>query len=184
MPTNSGSHPLAEPLGNLSPAELNALADPPARQLLARFIPLTHAHEIAVWAKDPVADQLVPFLDTAGPSGKFEMNTAQSLARGIVSRVYRENTSFLERGLWRSRERSTEIDKALQQVTENEMCVPFYLAGRLMGVVSAVQLTDSRHRPPKRWGFDEADLALLGVAAEAVAQSLERSWLMRRSSPA
>lgn len=171
---------LPEALGHLSPAQLNALADPVVRGLLQRFVSIVHAHEIAVWAKDPEANQLVPFLDTAGPAGGFEMSAAQSLERGIVSRVFREHSSFLERGLWRSRERSPEIDMALQQVTQNEMCVPFYLYGHLVGVVSAVQLTDRKHSPPKRWGFEERDLEVLAVAAEAVAQSLERAWYAQR----
>lgn len=180
MSTSSDSPPLAAVLSQLPPAALHALGDSAVRQLLSRFVPLTHAHEIAVWAKDPGADQLVPILDTAGPGGGFEMRTAQSLASGIVSRVFRENTSFLEGGLWRSRERSPEIDRALQQVTQNEMCVPFYLAGRLLGVVSAVQLTDRKHSAPKRWGFDETDLAVLTVAAEAVGQAMERAWFAQR----
>lgn len=47
-------------------------------------------------------------------------------------------------------------------------------------MVSAVQLTDRKHAAPKRWGFDEQDLAILSTAAESMAQALERSWLARR----
>lgn len=181
MSTPSHARSLAQSLETLTLVELNALGDTPVRQLMARFVPLTHSHEIAVWAKDPAADQLVPILDTAGPDGGFEMKAAQSLSRGIVSRVYKENTTFLESGFWRARERSPEVDAVLQQVTQNEMCVPFYLAGRLLGVMSAVQLTDRKHAAPKRWGFDAQDLAVLGAAAEAVAQAMERAWLAQRA---
>lgn len=175
-------NPIAAEVERLTPADFNALGDPAVRRLLALFVPLTHAHEIAVWVKDPAADQLVPVLDTSGPGGGFEMKTAQPLASGIVSRVYREKAAFLERGLWRSRERSPEVDAALQQVTQNEMVVPFHFADRLVGVMSAVQLTDRKHGAPKRWGFDESDLAILVAAAEAVGQSLERALLRRRTA--
>ncbi len=174
----------AAEVGRLTPADFNALGDPAVRRLLALFVPLTHAHEIAVWVKDPAADRLVAVLDTSGPGGGFEMKTSQSLASGIVSRVYREQAAFLERGLWRSRERSPEVDAALQQVTQNEMVVPFRFADLLVGVMSAVQLTDRKHATPKRWGFDENDLAILAAAAEAVAQSLERALLLRRPATA
>ena len=173
-------NPLTTDIGRFSIAELHTLGDEPVRHLLAEFIPLTHASAIAIWAKVPDEEQLVALLDTSGPSGGFELKVAQPLASGIVSQVYREHTSFLDRGLWRTKKQSPLVDQALHQLTQNEMCVPFLLAGHLLGVMSAVQLTDAKHKPPTRWGFDEQDLQILNVAAQALGQAMERALLAKQ----
>lgn len=67
----------------------------------------------------------------------------------------------------------------MNQITQNEMCVPFHLGGFPLGVVSAVQVTDNRHAEPRRWGFDEQGLKVLEVAALALAQAMERAFLDR-----
>lgn len=164
-------------------AELHALGDAPVRQLLAEFVPLTHSSEIAIWVKDPAAEQLVALLDTAGPAGGFEMIIVQPLSSGVVSQVYCERKRFLDRGIWRSKKLSPLVDKALNQVTQNEMCVPLAGAGLRFGVMSAVQLTDAKHSDPTRWGFGEQDLKLLSVAALALGQALERAFLARQQCP-
>lgn len=183
MPESSPSeplHPLAEEIEGLSLDELHTLGDSSVRHLLSLFTPLTSAHEIAVWAKDPNAEKLVPIIDTAGSDGNFEMRVSQDLSHGIVSRVYTERTSYLDKGLWRSKERSKNVDNLLHQITQNEMCVPFYLAGQLLGVMSAVQLTDQKHAAPSNWGFKPEHLEVLVLAAEAIGLAMERTLLARR----
>ena len=174
-------NPSAAAIGNLSIAELHRLCDTAVRGLLAEFVPLAHASEIAIWAKDPEAEQLVALIDTAGPDGGFEMKVTQPLAEGIVSKVYREQDPYLDHGLWRNKGHSPLVDKQLHQLTQNEMCVPFQLAGHPLGVMSAVQLTDGKHNAPGRWGFDEADLNILKLAARALSQAMERAFLAQRA---
>ena len=169
----------AESLRRLSVGEWHALADDAVRHLLAEFIPLTHASEIAIWIKDPLAEQLVALIDTSGSERGFELKITQALSSGIVSQVFRDQQPFLDRGLWRSAKRSPLVDAAMNQVTQNEMCVPFAVAGQAVGVMSAVQLTDARHVEPSRWGFDASDLKILSVAAMALGLALERSLLRR-----
>ena len=165
--------------------ELHALGDAPVRQLLAEFRRLVHASELAVWVKDPQAEQLVVLFETSGPQGTsgqhspLELTVKQPLVSGIVSEVFREQKPYLDRGLWRSKKQSSLVDTALNQLTHYQICVPFTLAGLPMGVLSAVQLTDSKRQAPQRWSFDEVDLKLLSLAAFAVGQAVERSFLSR-----
>jgi len=158
-------------LTKLGLAELYELGDPEVRALLAEFLPLTQSSAIAIWV-----------LDTAGPEGALEMKRPQPLSTGIVSQVYRERKSFLESSLWRSKQRSLLVDQALDQETVNEMCVPFWVGGRLVGVVSAVQIMDEKHPQPKRWGFKEEDLQVLNVAAHALGLAMERAYWARRAT--
>lgn len=166
-------------LEHLSIAELYALGDERVRQLLAAFLPLTHASEIGVWVKDPDAEQLVALFDTSGPAGGLEMKVRQPLNTGIISEVYCEQKEFVDQGVWHSAKHSDLVDKALNQVTQNEMCVPMTVGSHRFGVMTAVQLTDARHGEPTRWGFDEDDLRVLAVAALAVGVALERALLIR-----
>ena len=167
-------------LTRLALNELHALGDRDVRTLLMEFLPLTQSSAIAIWVKDPGAEQLMPLLDTAGPDGALEMKRPQPLSSGIVSQVYRDRKSFLESSLWRSKKRSLLVDEALDQETVNEMCVPFCVGGRLIGVLSAVQIADERHPQPKRWGFKEEDLQVLTVAAHALGLAIERAYLAKR----
>lgn len=173
-------HPSANEVGNLTLAELHSLGGEAVRELLAGFVPLAHASEIAIWVKDPAADQLVGLLETAGPAGEFEMKVTQPLAEGIVSQVYRDQTDHLDQGMWRGKGHSPLVDEQLQQLTMHEMCVPFHLAGHPLGVMSAVQLNDPKHNPPSRWGFDDEDLKTLKLAALALSQAMERALLAKQ----
>lgn len=167
-------------ISQLTIAEWHALGDAPVRQLLAEFRPLFCASEVAIWAKDPEAEQLVALFDTTGPNGGFELKVKQPLKLGIVSDVYRGQKAYLDRSFWGSKKQSSLVDTALNQVTQHQICVPFAVAGMQFGVMSAVQLTDAKHANPKRWGFDEDDLTLLSLAALALGQALERSYLKSR----
>jgi GAF domain len=171
------SDAFAAEIESLSIQELHDLADPFVRELLAEFLPLSHASEIGIWAKVPGEDRLAAIADTAGPEGDFEMKVSMPLSEGIVSQVFRDQASYLDKGVWRNKQQSQLVDQMLHQRTQNEMCVPFQLAGCRLGVMSAVQLTDARHAAPDRWGFDDQDLALLKLAALAVSQAMERAFL-------
>lgn len=173
-------NPFAIEIESLTIAQLHSLGDATVRGLLAEFVPLTHASEIAIWAKDPDADQLVALLDTAGPNGGFEMKVTQPLAEGIVSQVFLNQLNHLDHGLWRDKGHSSLVDQKLHQLTQYEMCVPFHLAGHRLGVMSAVQLTDRQHNAPSRWGFDDVDLKILRLAALALGQAMERALLAKQ----
>jgi GAF domain-containing protein len=155
---------------------LHSLCDHEVRGLLAEFLPLLNASELALWVKDPDGEQLVALLDTLGPGGPVELKLTQPLQSGIISQVYRDQEAFLDRGLWRSKAQSPLVDQALGQSTVHEMCVPFHLSGRLIGVLCAVQLSDGIHQAPARWGFTPQDLAILKVAALAASLAMERAW--------
>lgn len=163
------------PPGTLSLVQLHALCDDAVRGLIAEFLPLIHASELAIWVKDPQADNLVALLDTLGPGGPVEMKISQPLSSGIISQVFRDQKPFLDEGLWRSKAQSTLVDRALRQSTLHQMCVPFQIGGQLIGVMSAVQLADSIHQPPARWGFTRHDLDILHVAALAASLAMERA---------
>lgn len=167
----------------LSIAELHSLCDHDVRSLLAEFLPLVNASELSIWVKDPDADRLVALLDTLGPAGPVELKITQPLTSGIVSQVYRTQTAFLDDGLWRSKAQSPLVDQALRQSTQHEMCVPFALAGHPIGVMCAVQLSDSIHQAPARWGFNSQELAILKVAAQAAALGMERARLAQAFNP-
>ena len=177
---SGGATPSTVDIGRLTIAELHALGDAPLRNLLAEFRPLVNASEVAIWVKDPDAEQLVALFDTTGPTGSFELKVKQPLKLGIVSEVYRDQKGYLDRSFWGSKKQSSLVDTALNQVTQHQICVPFAVAGLKFGVMSAVQLTDSKHANPKRWGFDEDNLSLLTVASVALGQSLERAYLAAR----
>lgn len=172
------TQPPSSPAGlhQLSIEALHALCDHEVRSLLAEFLPLVNASEMAIWIKDPTAPHLIPILDTLGPAGPVEMKLTQPISSGIVSQVFREQTPFLDTGLWRSKAQSPLVDQALSQSTLHELCVPFHLGGHPVGVLCAVQLSDSIHQAPTRWGFTPQDLAILTVAAQAAALAMERAW--------
>ncbi len=183
MATNPQSSFSASAIDRLSITELHALCDDDVRSLLAEFLPLINASELAVWVKDPEADRLIALLDTLGPSGPVELKITQPLSSGIVSQVYRSQTHFLDDGLWRSKAQSPLVDQALRQSTQHEMCVPFQLAGHPIGVMCAVQLSDSFHQAPTRWGFNSRDLNILKVAAQATSLAMDRARLALQLRP-
>ena len=177
---SSQPHPSLAGISQLPIDALHDLCDHEVRSLLAEFLPLVNASEMAIWIKDPAAPHLVPILDTLGPSGPVEMKISQPITSGIISQVFREQTPFLDKGLWRSKTQSPLVDQALSQSTLHELCVPFHLGGHPIGVLCAVQLADSIHQAPTRWGFNSQDLAILSVAAQAAALAIERAWFARQ----
>lgn len=176
-PANTGT---AE-IGHISIAQLHVLGDAPLRRLLAEFLPLVNGSEMAIWVKDPDAERLVALFDTAGPAGPLELKVSQPLTSGVVSQVFRDRKPYIDKSLWGTNKQSPLVDQALHQVTQNVICVPFDLAGFPIGVMSAVQLTDGKHKNPARWGFQDQDLNLLKLASLALSQSMERSLLARRA---
>ena len=79
----------------------------------------------------------------------------------------------------RFREGSSLVDDKHAQNTQHQISVPFYLFGKLCGVMSVVQLSSDFHsepRPDVPWGFNEEAVTLMKAAVVVVAESIEAKW--------
>ena len=147
--------------------------------LLRRTVAKISAHEGSIWIVDSDNEQLVICYNTAELARHF----SQPLSTGLVSKAYKEDRPVHHKGLKRYQGASSAIDDQHAQKTQHQISVPFYLAGKLCGALSAVQLSSDFHSLPRadvKWGFDDDASNSLVAIAIVIAETIESEWKSQR----
>ncbi len=143
--------------------------------LLKHVVAEMGAHEASMWIINDETDKLVICYNTE----ELERHFSQSLDSGFVSKAYQEEGPVHQKGINRYVDSSPLIDNEHAQKTQHQISVPFYLFGKLCGVLSVVQLSSDFHSEPRedvQWGFDEEAVTLLTATATVVAENIESNW--------
>ena len=146
------------------------------RAHLVQALAAAQAHEGTVWLLDQTRTHLVPRFNSGPNAQSFVGSFRQSLRAGMISMVVATEQPICENQVHRNRQQDKSLDNQLQLVTCAMLAVPFYFAGELRGVISAVQLKASAEAPEPP-GFTAGNLAALQLAAEVLSRMVEHQLL-------
>jgi len=136
-----------------------------------------HAHEGTVWLLDPTRSFLVPRFNTGPNAGSFVGSFRQSLRSGMISMVVATEQPICENEVHKNQQQDKTLDLKLQLVTCAMLAVPFYFAGELRGVISAVQLRLAASSAPEPEGFTAENLGTLQLAASVLSRMIEHQLI-------
>jgi hypothetical protein len=157
----------------LDPATFPAAFDGLMRQLLADAVAAIGADEGTIWLVDAGEEHLVPVYNT-GPSarqlvGGFE----EPLTRGLVSLVYKNGHPIADNSVDQDSEHDRSLDDSLGLRTVAMIAVPFYVARRLRGVISCVQLKPAGSAEGDSVGFTPQHLQRIEWVAAVLTRLID-----------
>ena len=135
------------------------------------------AHEGTVWLLDTARSALVPRFNNGPHARNFVGTFRQSLHSGMISAVVATEQPMCENAVHRDERQDKSLDRRLGVRTCAMIAVPFYFAGALRGVISAVQLTVADAAAPEPPGFFPESLGALQLNASILARLLEHRLL-------
>lgn len=135
------------------------------------------AHEGSVWLLDEERGALVPRFNNGPNAASFVGSFRQKLSTGIIGAVVATEQPMCENAMQDNTRRDPTLDQRLGVRTCAMLAVPFYFAGELRGVLSAVQLASGGATAPERAGFPPESLGTLQTTAATLARLLERRLL-------
>lgn len=143
--------------------------------LLRQMLDQIGAHEASIWMVDRQNAQLVTCYNTE----ELERHIVQPLNSGLVCKAYNEEHSVHHKGVHRYQDSSGKVDEQLEQKTQHQISVPFYLCGQICGALSVVQLSSDFHSAPRAevpWGFQGDTIPVVAAAATVIAEAIEAKW--------
>ncbi len=146
------------------------------RAHLVKAIAAAQAHEGTVWLLDETRSHLVPRFNSGPIAKSFVGSFRQNLRSGMISMVVATEQPICENQVHRNQQQDPTLDQQLQLVTCAMLAVPFYFAGELRGVISAVQLKENADAPEPP-GFSAENLDTLQLAAEVLSRMVEHQLL-------
>jgi hypothetical protein len=142
------------------------------RAQLVEALVSAQAHEGTVWLLDNTGSFLVPRFNSGPNAGNFVGSFRQSLRSGMISMVVATEQPICENEVHKNQQQDKTLDTKLQTVTCSMLAVPFYFAGELRGVISAVQLRDNSESPEPP-GFTADNMCTLQLAASVLSRMIE-----------
>lgn len=146
------------------------------RTHLVKAIAAAQAHEGSVWLLDETRSCLVPRFNSGPHAASFVGSFRQSLRAGMISMVVATEQPICENQVHQNQQQDPALDRQLQLLTCAMLAVPFYFAGELRGVISAVQLKESADAPEPP-GFTAENLDTLQLGAEVLSRMVEHQLL-------
>jgi hypothetical protein len=146
------------------------------RTHLVKAIAAAQAHEGSVWLLDETRSCLVPRFNSGPHAASFVGSFRQSLRAGMISMVVATEQPICENRVHQNQQQDPALDRQLQLLTCAMLAVPFYFAGDLRGVISAVQLKESADAPEPP-GFTAENLDTLQLGAEVLSRMVEHQLL-------
>jgi hypothetical protein len=146
------------------------------RTHLVKAIAAAQAHEGSVWLLDETRSCLVPRFNSGPHAASFVGSFRQDLRSGMISMVVATEQPICENQVHQNQQQDPALDRQLQLLTCAMLAVPFYFAGELRGVISAVQLKDSADAPEPP-GFTAENLDTLQLGAEVLSRMVEHQLL-------
>lgn len=132
------------------------------------------ADEGTVWLLDEARQSLVARFNNGPKAAEFVDSYAQKLSSGLISAVAQMEQPMCENRMQENRMHDRSLPQRLGMPTHAMVAVPFYFAGELRGVLSAVQIAA---RPAETAGFAPEALAALQMAGNILAGLIERRLL-------
>lgn len=146
------------------------------RTHLVKAIAAAQAHEGSVWLLDETRSCLVPRFNSGPHAASFVGSFRQDLRSGMISMVVATEQPICENQVHQNQQQDPALDRQLQLLTCAMLAVPFYFAGELRGVISAVQLKESADAPEPP-GFTAENLDTLQLGAEVLSRMVEHQLL-------
>lgn len=146
------------------------------RAHLVRVIAAAEAHEGSVWLLDETRSCLVPRFNSGPQAASFVGSFRQSLRSGMISMVVATEQPICENRVHQNQQQDPTLDRRLQVLTCAMLAVPFYFAGELRGVISAVQLKADADAPEPP-GFTAGNLDTLQLGTEVLTRMVEHQLL-------
>lgn len=131
------------------------------------------AHEGTVWLLDSTRSFLVPRFNTGPNAGDFVGSYRQSLRAGMISMVMATEQPICENDVHENQQQDKTLDQQLGLWTCAMLAVPFYFAGELRGVISAVRVKPADDAAPNPPGFTVENLGTLQLAASVLSRMIE-----------
>lgn len=150
--------------------------DATMRAHLVKALAAAQAHEGSVWLLDETRSHLVPRFNSGPNAASFVGSFRQSLRSGMISMVVATEQPICENQVHENQQQDPALDRKLQLLTCAMLAVPFYFAGELRGVISAVQLKEKAGTPEPP-GFTAENLDTLQLAAEVLSRMVEHQLL-------
>jgi hypothetical protein len=151
--------------------------DPQMRAVFCGCVAAGGAHEGTVWLLDQSHAALVPRFNTGPNAASFVNIFRQNLGTGLISTVVATEQPMCENAVDRNPLQDKTLDRKLGVQTSAMLATPFYFAGALRGVLSAVLLTRDGEPAPELSGFSTSALDKLQLNATILAQLIERRLL-------
>ena len=143
-------------LNDLSVDRFGALADEAIRASFEDLVSQLGGDAGAIWIVDKSNPEELAIAVNVGARGsQIEGNVSQNLKRGLVSKAFREKRLVHDKGVFRDREQSMDVDMKLGQYTAYQIAGPFAMFGDTIGAVTIVQLSSTEKAASRAWGFDE-----------------------------
>jgi hypothetical protein len=134
------------------------------------------AQEGTVWLLDPTRSFLIPRFNSGPDAGNFVGVFRQSVQSGMIGMVVATEQPICENAVDTNNQQDRSLDIKLGVTTCSMLAVPFYFAGQLRGVISAVQLKrpDATTDPT---GFSPENLRTLQLTADVIERLVEHELL-------
>ena len=150
--------------------------DATMRGLLTESFRSIGADEGTVWLLDEGRSGLIPRFNSGPHAANFVDSFCLSLSEGMISMVVSTELPICENAISKHRRHNKKLDVKLALKTCAMVAVPFYFAGELRGVISAVQLRPAQSTEPDPPGFSPQHLAALQLTASVLARLVERQF--------
>ena len=143
-------------LNDLSVDRFSALADEAIRASFEDLVSQLGGDAGAIWIVDKSRPEELAIAVNVGARGsQIEGSVSQDLKSGLVSKAFREKLLVHDKGVFRDREQSMDVDMKLGQYTVYQIAGPFSMFGDTIGAVTIVQLSSVENAGRSDWGFDE-----------------------------
>jgi hypothetical protein len=164
---------------SVQPEQFESLLDPLMRQTLERGFTEAGAHEGTVWLLEQGGEFLVPAWNSGPRASRLVGKFKQPLSAGLICMVFSSEQPFLENEVWKNNRQSKLLDSLLGVQTSAMIAVPFYFLRGCRGVVSCVQLKDSKANVQEPPGFRPDHLGHIQRATALLSQLVELKLLSR-----
>lgn len=124
----------------ISEAPFDEFFDPTMRAFLVNGLAHCGAEEGTLWLLDATRSFLVPRFNNGPNAEDFVGHFRQTLRSGMISMVVATEQPICENDVHKNEQQDKRLDDHLGLRTCAMLAVPFYFAGELRGVISAVQL--------------------------------------------
>lgn len=151
------------------------LLDPLLRRLLEGCFRDAGAHEGVVWLLDHEKKHLLSAWQT-GPRSELLVNFRAPVDSSVAGMVLTMQQTFCENNLSTNRAGASLLDEAMGVIVCSRILVPFFIAGRMRGLVACYQTKPSMESPEPP-GFNPAAVEEMSVLARLLSRLLDHKLL-------
>ena len=142
---------------NIRAANFMEFLDPLAQRLIADCFRDAVAHEGVIWMLDDEQKHLLCACQT-GPASSRLLNFRHPLTSGVSGMVLATQQPFCENNLAANRASASTLEERFGVIVCSRVLVPFFIAGRVRGVVACYQTKASLEAPdPPGFGPDAVE---------------------------